>query len=461
MINVEQKVESNLEKVGLGKSLAWASRSLGTASAFTIISFLSIYCTDTLGLPISLVGGILLVSKIFDGVTDLIAGYIVDNTQTRFGKGRPYEFAIIGMWISTVLLFSTPESFSLPVKAAWVFVMYIFVQSIFGTLGAASETPYMMRAFPNTQAMGKVSSLVAIFSAMGGIVVSVLFPVLMASIAINGAGWTRLLLIFAIPLSLIGFMRFIFVKEIYPQVDDDNQERVKVVDMLKMLKENGYVWVLAVIFLLKGLVANLGMGTYYFKYIVGNVALLGVLSIASLLGIVVMILVPALLKKFTISEIIIGCTLFAILGYTINWFAKDNITLLIIGAAFTALPIIPISSFLNMMAMDVAVYNVYKGGKSMEATVAAMPNFLNKIGGGVGAGLMGIILGAIGYDGALADQSTAVVNTIRAGNSLIPGFMFMLLLLVMIRFNKLEKQIPFMKEEIAKREADKAMEQTR
>lgn len=97
----------------------------------------------------------------------------------------------------------------------------------------------------------------------------------------------------------------------------------------------------------------------------------------------------------------------------------------------------------------------------MEATVAAMPNFLNKIGGGVGAGLMGIILGAIGYDGALADQSTAVVNTIRAGNSLIPGFMFMLLLLVMIRFNKLEKQIPFMKEEIAKREADKAMEQTR
>ena len=40
MINVEQKVESNLEKVGLGKSLAWASRSLGTASVFTIISFL-------------------------------------------------------------------------------------------------------------------------------------------------------------------------------------------------------------------------------------------------------------------------------------------------------------------------------------------------------------------------------------------------------------------------------------
>lgn len=71
---------------------------------------------------------------------------------------------------------------------------------------------------------------------------------------------------------------------------------------------------------------------------------------------------------------------------------------------------------------------------------------------------MGIILGAIGYDSALANQSAAVMNTIRAGNSLIPGFMFVLLVLVMIRFNKLEKQIPFMKEEIAKRGAEKVSE---
>lgn len=81
-----------------------------------------------------LVGTLLLFSKIFDGVTDLFAGYIVDNTRTRFGKGRPYELSILGVWLMTIIMFFCPPSMSTAVKAVWVFITYTFINSIFTTL---------------------------------------------------------------------------------------------------------------------------------------------------------------------------------------------------------------------------------------------------------------------------------------------------------------------------------------
>lgn len=78
------------------------------------------YCTNSLGLSPGIVGTLLLVSKLFDGFTDLIAGLIIDKTKTKYGKARPYELCILGVWICTVLLFSTPN-FGRAGKIIWVF----------------------------------------------------------------------------------------------------------------------------------------------------------------------------------------------------------------------------------------------------------------------------------------------------------------------------------------------------
>lgn len=49
------------------------------------VGFLSIYCTDTLNMDPKLVGILLVISKLLDGVTDVVAGYIVDRTDTKWG----------------------------------------------------------------------------------------------------------------------------------------------------------------------------------------------------------------------------------------------------------------------------------------------------------------------------------------------------------------------------------------
>lgn len=81
------------------------------------------------------------VVEIVDAFTDVFAGWLVDNTHTKWGTGRTYEPAIVGMTICTVLLFSASPEWSNFAKCAWIFCMYTFTFSIFATLRLASANP--------------------------------------------------------------------------------------------------------------------------------------------------------------------------------------------------------------------------------------------------------------------------------------------------------------------------------
>lgn len=86
-----RKQQRKAEKVGLGKLLLWNSSSCSVALSTLMLGYVTFYCTDVLQLAPALVGTLFMVSKIFDSFTDIVAGFIVDRTQTRWGKGRPYE----------------------------------------------------------------------------------------------------------------------------------------------------------------------------------------------------------------------------------------------------------------------------------------------------------------------------------------------------------------------------------
>ena len=103
-----RKQQRKAEKVGLGKLLLWNSSSCSVALSTLMLGYATFYCTDVLQLAPALVGTLFMVSKIFDSFTDVVAGFIVDRTQTRWGKGRPYEIFMLFLWLSTWLLFSCP-----------------------------------------------------------------------------------------------------------------------------------------------------------------------------------------------------------------------------------------------------------------------------------------------------------------------------------------------------------------
>ncbi len=75
----------------------------------SMTAFLLFYYTDYAGVSAAAVGTIMLVSRVFDGISDIIMGVIVDRTKSRFGKARPWLLRMcIPFAVSGVLLFSVP-----------------------------------------------------------------------------------------------------------------------------------------------------------------------------------------------------------------------------------------------------------------------------------------------------------------------------------------------------------------
>jgi Na+/melibiose symporter-like transporter len=444
----EQKV-NDPNRLPLGRFFAWKSRDVSLAASFIIIGYLSIYCTDTLGMPAALVGTLLLASKIFDGITDLFAGYIIDNTRTKLGKARPYEVSIIALWLCTWIMFSVPE-LGLVGKSVWVVAAYTFVQSVFATLLNANQTPYIIRAFGSRETVTKVYSFGGIVTMFGAAIVSISFPMLMAKMAANPGGWRNLVMIYAIPLALIGIFRFIFVKERFNMDAVSSTEKIKLKELLSVLHINPYIWLVGSIFVFLQFVAGMNAGTYYFTWIGGGIARMGTLSSLTIVMMLSMFFFPRLVKRFSVSALVGAGALIGALGGIINFFAGDQMPLLIAAYMLTSFATMPPSYLTGVMIIDCASYNEWKNKPRLEGTMAAVNNFSGKIGNALGAGFLGILLGAVGYDGTVKIQNDSALFMIRCLYSLIPMTAY-IIMFIFTRLYKLEKLLPQIEKENGER----------
>lgn len=436
---LKQKTLKNPDRIGPLKFWTWSARDLSLSANFIILGNLSLYCTNVLGLDPLLVGTLLMLSKVIDAITDLFAGYLVDRTNTRWGKGRPYEFAIIGVWLCTWLLYSTPAGAGQGVKIAYVFFMYFLVNSVFTTLLNASGNPYMVRAFKTNGQRVKLASFGGIIIMIASIIINMLLPIGLARIAISATGWSILTAYFAVPLALIGILRFFFVKE--TEIVDTVYERIHAKDILVVLKENKYLYIVLAIQLIYSLVTGSGIVTIYFMYVVKNLELMGFVSAISIIVLPIMAFFPLLLKKIPNGKMVqIGCGLYAV-GALIVFLSSGNIPVLIAATVITSLGTMPVTYLVNLMALDCGSYNAYKGHQRMDGTIGAIKGFSNKLGAALGSGIMGLVLAITGYNGAATEQTAAAQFGISAVYGLIPAVLF-LILTIMLHFYNLDKMMP-------------------
>ena len=79
----------------------------------TIGSYLTLYYTDSVGLAAAAIGTMMLLTRLLDGISDLIMGSIIDRTHTKWGKARPWIlWTAIPMGLGLVLMFSVPSGLS-------------------------------------------------------------------------------------------------------------------------------------------------------------------------------------------------------------------------------------------------------------------------------------------------------------------------------------------------------------
>lgn len=436
-----------------GKLLGWSGRAVSLASNVTVLGYLTYYCTNLLGMDPIVVGALLMASKIFDGVTDLMAGVIIDRTNTKWGKARPYEFSIFGVWLTTILMFSCPELGNIG-KCIWIFVTYTFVNSVFATLLNTSESVYLVRAFKYDDDRNKLVSVNGLLVTLFAAVISIVFPILMGSLGTTKGGWTVMLLITGIPLALIGFSRFLVVKEINDTVVTVSNN-LKAKDFLPALK-NKYVWILVVNTLLVFLVqnANTAVGTYYFDYIVGDVEAMSAVGMLGLISPFVLLLMPKLLQKISISQLFMGSFVIGAVGGIMRQFAGANMIMIMImiSSILITFALLPPSYFNLILITYIMDYHEWKTGSRVEGVIASINSFSSKLAGGLASGGVGLIMGLAGFSGTAETITAAARGSIIALYGIVPGILFIVCFVIMHSFD-LEKRLPQIRSDLAERHA--------
>ena len=81
--------------VSFGEKVSYGITEIACNPMYTIFcSFLVFFYTDVIGVNAAAVGTIILISRIFDGFSDIIAGNIVEHTHAKSGSARPWILRI-------------------------------------------------------------------------------------------------------------------------------------------------------------------------------------------------------------------------------------------------------------------------------------------------------------------------------------------------------------------------------
>ncbi len=441
-------------KLGFGRLLAFKSSDVAAAGVSAIVlGYLTIYCTDTLGLNPAILGTILMVSKIIDAVVDIFYGWLVDNTNTKLGKGRPYELAIIGMTLCTILLFGASPEWNLTLRYVWVASMYILVFAVFQSLRGTAQNAYTIRAFSNNNALlTKVASYGGMVTMIFSMVISTTFPMVMAKLATSASGWTATLAIYMIPLTLISVCRFIFIKE-DPSVDaGQTYQKIEIKEIFTMFAKNPYVWFYAGIMLCFNVSTSLGGASYYFKWIVGNPGMAGMASIFGFIMVPLMIVFPWIMKKIgSMGKMVAIFCFISVGGYLLALAANGNLVLTLVGMALGNLASLPISYYGILFITRCATYNEIIGMPRMDCSSATIANFTANFGGALGSFISGILLslGNYNYGETVTSQPASALFMVRAIFAIVPAILVVLCAIFCLKFAGLDKFI-------AKWEADKA-----
>lgn len=97
----EKKVHNGIHRAHVWEIGLYALNNTSTNIYMTLVGYISYYLVGIVGVGVVLAGSIVTIMRIWDGVTDPFVGFIVDKTNTKFGKNRP--FIVIG----NLILFGT------------------------------------------------------------------------------------------------------------------------------------------------------------------------------------------------------------------------------------------------------------------------------------------------------------------------------------------------------------------
>lgn len=398
--------------------------------------FIMIYLTDTVGLNSAVIGTLMLVAKLFDGVSDMVFGNLIDRTNTKWGKAKPWMFvSTFPLCIGLVLEFTIPNMGE-TAQYIYFFVVYVLLNSVFYTANNISYSTLSALVTRSQQERVQLGTIRFIFAFSAMMILSMTTNGLLVSFGGGAAGWRKVAILYAVFACIVNTISCISVKELPPEENEAMEEgekatgqKVSLLTSLKVLVRNKYFFMVLGIYIAFYLSTAIisGAGVYYASYVLGDANQMGFLSMAVNLPIIIgLFVVPFVVKKFGIYKTnFIGSILTTITGLVAAYAGfTRNVPLLLAFLVIRSIFNAPLMGTLNTWIAEVAEYSWKKEGVHIEGTVFSCTSIGNKVGSGLGTAMIGWLLAAAGYVGTAATQPDSAITMIMFIYAAIPAICF-------------------------------------
>lgn len=446
------------EKISFKEKFSYGLGDFASQILYTPVgAFLIYYYTEIVNINIAIVATIMLVSRLFDGISDVIVGYLIEKTVSPFGKTRVWILRmLIPYFCGMVLLFSVPPF--LPDVAKYIYVFFSYNLAI-TVVYTAINLPYGAMSTMMTRD-GYERSIIVIFRMLlataGNTLTQVAVLPMVRFFGGDQMAWT---ITFAI-LGLVGVcIFFVTFANCFERIPSSPVEKLKgrTWYIIGRMLRNKY-WIMVTIAMLVIFAADIVFGTanvYFCRYFLNNAELIGLFAVV-MNGFKVgsmIILLPILLRTIGKRNALLIASALIIASLALRWVNPYNATynLVIValygfGQGFTY-------ACLFAMIPDTVEYGEYTDHERHEGFLYSGASFGTKLAAGLGAVLASFVMNAGGYVNGAEVQTEEAMTSILWATSIVPVILYVLGIACMIGYH-LDREYPAIIKELERRRAE-------
>ena len=370
--NTERRYLKWYNKVGYG-----SGDVAGNVVYAFLSSFVMIYLTDTVGLNPGIVGTLIAVSKLFDGLTDIFFGSMIDKTHSKLGKARPWMlYGYIGCAITLVGIFAIPMGMSEFAKYAWFLICYTLLNAVFYTANNIAYSALTALVTKNSAERVEMGSYRFMFAFATSLAIQSVTLLAVSALGDTAEAWRTVAIIYAIIGLIVNTLSVFSVKEL------PEEEFVDTTDKAEIEKDD--------LPLITALVFTPALGAKIhgmYKLNVGSYALA------------------------TVARALV-----AVAGYT----GTGDVKMMLLFTAIAALGQGPWQGDMNAVIASCSEYTWLTKHKRVDGTMYSCTSLGVKLGGGLGTAITGWLLAFSNYDKALAVQPDSCINMLKLMYLVIP-----------------------------------------
>lgn len=410
-------------------------------------SFVMIYLTDTVGLNAGIVGTLIAVSKLFDGITDLFFGAMIDKTKSKMGKAKPWMlWGYIGCAITLAAIFAIPTNLGKVSQYAWFFIAYTLLNAVFYTANNIAYSALTALVTKNSKERVQMGSFRFIFAFSTSLLIQSITVGAVELLGDGAVGWRNVAIIYAVIGLIVNTISALSVKELSEEELAEGSsaeapaEKYGLVEAAKLLIANKYYLMICGVYILQQLYcAMTNMGIFYMTYVLNNENLFGVFAWANNIPLIIaLIFTPTIVAKwkgmyklnlYGYMLGVVGRILVAVAGYL------GSVPLMLLFTGVAALGMGPWQGDMNAVIASCSEYTYLTKKKRVDGTMYSCTSLGVKLGGGIGTAITGWLLDAGGYDGLATVQSSSCISMLNFMYLWAPILITALITFILSRMN--------------------------